>query len=170
MNAPKVRMDRGRDHATVHGERGPGDPHAAVHFYQDGLPFDAQGFLIADHVDLQGDDPKSKALRELANRKLKKASERRAVEATTEAPSGTGDDGDDGQNEGDDGNNDKSVNLEAWLRGEEDYMWHLVTQAIAARFKRRVQNLPDAVTFLVQEKVAPANQVAKKFQKHLETV
>lgn len=164
MNAPqvKVRMDRGRDFSTVHGERAPGNRYANVYFFQDGLPFDSHGFLIADHPDLQGDSPEAKKLRDRAERKLKEAARRRS-----NAPDPDDDPEHDG--EGDDGE-ERTVNLEAWLRGEEDCMWHILTQTIAQRFKRRVNNLPDAVTFLVEQNVVPANQVAKKYQKHLEAV
>lgn len=171
-DTPKVRMDRGKDYATVHGEREHGSTHALVHFYQDGLPFDSNGFLLFDHAvfELGSENPSAQALklRALAERKLKKASKNRPAEPAPDDADAPSDDDDRDQDEGDDGDDDDSVNLEAWLRGEQDVQWHILTQEIARRYKRRVANLPDAVVFLVEQNVVPPDQVAKKYQKHLD--
>ena len=170
MGEPKVRMDRSKAFATVHGERDADSKYANVHFIQDGLPFDASGFLILDHEDFEpnSENPSEKALklRALAERKLKKASKGRPVvdPEDADAPS---DDADQGQDEGDDAEDD-GVNLEAWLRGEQDVQWHILTQEIARRYKRRVSNQADAVLFLVEQGVVPPGEIAKKYQKHLD--
>ena len=63
------------------------------------------------------------------------------------------------------------VNMEAFLRGEEDVPWHVLTQEIAARYKRRVPNMREAIIFMIEEedgpKVIPKAQLAPKFLKHL---
>lgn len=153
MAEPKVRMDRSRDYSTIHGERTPGDRHAAVHFYQDGLPFDSQGFLIVEHPDVL-DNPK---LIELVDRKLKKA-----AKAKVEAP------GDDADAPSDDGPAD--VNLEAWARGEQQVAWQEVSNAIGKRFTRRVQSKAAAIEFLVDEKVVRYDDLSPEHQKLVKEV
>lgn len=148
MAEPKVRMDRSRDYSTIHGERPAGDRHAAVHFYQDRLPFDSQGFLIVEHPDIL-DDPK---LVDLVDRKLKKA-----AKAKIEAP------GDDPDASSDDSPTD--VNLEAWARGEQQVTWQEVSNAIGKRFTRRVQSKAAAIEFLVTEKVVSYDNLSPEHQK-----
>lgn len=154
MADAKVRMDRSRDYATVHGERAQGDLHAMVQFVQDGLPFDAQGFLIADHPDVTG-NPK---LSELAERKLKKAI-KQAASAPGDDPSAPSIDPE--------GNDEDAgpLNLEAWARGEKKYPWQEISNAIAQRFTRRVQNKQAAIVFLVEEKVVEVGNLSDEHRK-----
>lgn len=171
MDQPKVRMDRSRDYATVHGERVPNDRHAAVFFYQDEMPFDADGFLIPDHPDFEPgvDQPSAKArkLRALADKKMAKAAKVKArsappleaadpdAHASGEVESDEDDDDEDGP---------KEINLEAWARGE-PANWNDVTQTIARRYKKRVNNKADAIELLVEEKVVSLDQLAPAYRK-----
>jgi hypothetical protein len=159
MTVLKVRMDRGRDFSTVHGERTPGDVHAAVHFYQDRLPFDSNRFLIVDHPDILK-DPKLQALVE---KKLKKAEKAKPV-AAAEGTDALSDD----NTEVDDDEDEEildPVNLEMWARGESEYPWTDVSQAIAQRFKRRVPSKAAAIEFLVDEKIIAVADLSKAHQK-----
>lgn len=165
MTSPQVRMDKSREHSTIHGERTPDDPHAGVHFYQDGLPFDAQGILCADHRDLQGDSKQAVKLREIVERKMKKASKSQKI-VDGEAPAAPADDDD--EPEAPEADDNEPVNLEAWARGEQKVAWNDVSQAIARRFKRRVTGKLDAIEFLIEQKViakgALSAEHAKLFQ------
>jgi hypothetical protein len=161
MSESKVRMDRGKVFATVHGERAPGDRHAAVHYFQDGLPFDVGGYLIPDHPDLMGDDPKAKKLRELAERKIK-----RAEKAAKEKPAAKSDDDADGEDaEAESDDRDEEVNLEAWARGEKDYQWLDITQTIARRYNKRVKDKEAALDLLIEEKVVTVDDLPPHFRK-----
>lgn len=166
---PKVRMDRSRAYATVHGERGPADRYAAVQFIQDGLPFDAQGFCIIDHPDIQKPGPEGDKLRATLERKLKKAAALKAKERPRPTAPAEGDDDDEAtasadEDEGDD-DELEPINLEAWLRGEQDVEWQEVTQEVARRYKKRIAKIEDAVDFLVSEGVVPKAQLRAKFKK-----
>ena len=57
------------------------------------------------------------------------------------------------------------INLEAWLRGEQQVEWQEVTQEIARRYKKRISKMEDAVAFLVKEGVVAKAQLKKPFQK-----
>jgi hypothetical protein len=169
-------MDRSKDFSTVHGERAPGDPDAKTHFLQNGLPFDINGHLLFDHADFElakGDDcsKQAKKLRDLAELKLKKASKGKPVvpSSDTDAPSEAGEEvGAQTDIDDDDEAEPEEVNLEAWMRGEAEYQWNLVTQQIARRYKRRVSNKGDAIEFLFKEKLVPKSEISRAFQKFLD--
>jgi hypothetical protein len=152
---PKLRMDRSRAYGEVHGERGPDDLHKNVHFFQDNLPFDAQGFLVYDAIT----DEKAK---KLADQKLKKmASKPAPVDAEDEGE----DDGDASSSSTDAAPaasvTPGDVNLESWLRGEANYQWAKITKAVRERFHQNISKQADMVAFLVlDEKGIPENQVA----------
>lgn len=164
----KVRMDRSRAYGEIHGDRGPDDKYRAVFFTQDGLRFDAQGFLLADHPDHLVGGPAGDKLRELIERKLKKAASLAAKQpAPRSASEGGGDD--ESEDQDSDGGEDQllePINLEAWLRGEQQVEWQEVTQEISRRYKRRISKIDDAIPFLVSEGVVPKGQLARKFQKY----
>ena len=180
---PQIRMDRSRPFATVHGDRGPGDPHAGVHFYQDGLPHDAQGFLIFDEHMYEGNDKDSRQRREKLQAKLKKylaaqAKRKTAAPTPRDAEQLDGDDRDietksdqDGEEsrsgEDDEEDDREPINLSAWCRGEQQVEWQEMTQHIARIYKKRVASVADAIPFLVSEGVCPPGEVAKKFKKYL---
>lgn len=138
-----VRLDRSRDFSTIHGERRPGDAHHAVHFYQYGLPFDAHGELIADHPEIEA-DPRKK----LAMEKLMK----RAAKVKVEKPEGDAP-GELLNEDGDDDGDKPELNLEMWARGEQKWQWQLVSDAIAARFGKRVTDKKGAVEVLLEERI-----------------
>jgi hypothetical protein len=159
----QVRMDKSRDYATVHGERIPGDPHAAVHFTQNALPFDAQGILITDHPVFEpGIEKPSKhaiTLRDRAEKLIAKAikSAKPKVEGET------------AEVEDDDGGADNGpANLETWARGESKVPWNEVTQAIAKRFSRRVSNKHDAIELLVEDRVVARGDLSDEHRKLLD--
>lgn len=155
---PQIRiLDKSRDFGTLHGDRGQGDPDHGVHFMQDGLPLDAQGFLVAHHATLQGESKEATKLRELAERKLKRAI--KVQQRIEDEGSGAEDD------EGGDG--DAPINLEAWARGTERVEWNDVTQTIAQRYKKRVGSKVDALEFLIEEKVVAFDQLSPAHQKIL---
>lgn len=154
---PKLRMDRSRPYGEVHGERAPGDVHANVHFFQDNMPFDAQGLLVYDAIT---DDE----VKKVADRKLKKLSSK-------DAPAEVEDDGDgDDDNDASPSSTDAAsaasvtpgdVNLESWLRGEANYQWSKITKVVRERYHQNISKQADMVAFLVlDEKVIPENQVA----------
>lgn len=168
---PRVRMDRSRSYSTIHGERGPDDKHAGVCFYQDGLPVDAEGFFIFDHPDLAEKGPIGDKRRATAIRKLEKARKQQAKESPRPARA-EGADGEDAEDEAvdDDEENDddllEPINLEAWLRGEQEVEWQEITQEIARRFKKRISKVDDAIPFLCKEIPFPKGSLRRKFQKY----
>lgn len=159
----RLRMDKSRTHATVHGERAPGDPHQKVHFYQDGLPFDAEGLLIPGLVP---EDKKA-----FVERRLKKqggGNPEASSAAAEPVGGGAGDNQDDDREDGESTNSNPEVNLEAWLRGEVRYQWFQVAAAIRKRFAKNVSNQADAILYLVtEENVVRADQLAPAFQSAL---
>jgi hypothetical protein len=129
--------------------------HANVHFYQDNLPFDAQGFLVYEAIT----DEKAK---KLADQKLKKL-------GSKPAPAGDDSDGDD-DSYASSSSTDAApaasvtageVNIESWLRGEANYQWAKITKAVRERYHQNISKQADMVAFLVlDEKVIPEDQVA----------
>lgn len=163
MEISEVRiLDKSRDYGTVHGDRGPGDPDAGVHFVQDGLPLNAQGHLVVDHVSLQGETKQAIKLREIAERKLKKATK---VQQRVEAKESDVASEDDGVIDEGDPDDQDPVNLDAWARGEQRVEWNEVTQTIAQRYKKRVNSKIDALEFLIAEKVVSFEQLSPPHQK-----
>lgn len=156
--APVVRMDRSRDFGTVHGEKLPGDRHAKVFFYQDGLPFNAEGILVVDHLDITEDPAKQAKVQKLLARSAK----------LLEAARGERDEDDDDEDEEDEEKDDKSpINLEQWARGEQKLQWQLVTNAIAQRFAVRVSDKRSALELLIAERVVSKGQLSREHQRLL---
>jgi len=173
MQPPKIRMDRARSFATIHGDRPPDDRHARIHFQQDGLFFDAGGILILDHPDYREDTREAAELRRRLEKKIRqhmaKASKQvAAAPAAVDQEDGhaldaAGDDEDDDEEEA-----QEPINLSSWVRGEQAVEWQEITQEIARRYKKRIASISDAIPFLVKEGVCPPNEVAKKFKKFLD--
>lgn len=180
-------MDRSRDFSTVHGERGPDDRHSAVHYYQDGLPYDAEGLCLDDHPEMTAGGKLGDKKRALFAKKLAVAIKRgKAVVPKPKRQPRLDEDGDEiegsfigddeegdgegqGEGEGGDGAGDNepevnNVNLEAWARGEQKYRFNEVTQRIAALYKKRVANKQDAIIFLVEERVVSKGNVGAEFR------
>lgn len=179
MSTPQVRLDRSKDFSTVHGERPPGDPHAGVFFFQDGLPFNAQGVCVDDHPSVVGNEK----LQAVLAKKLRKLNKSRPIATDTALADAAVTDNttavveDDDDEEDDDGPSGQQpgpdgllppVDLKRWLRGDEDYIWNDVSNAIALEYTKRPANKRDAVNFLVSKGVADPAQVAKHFQKLLD--
>lgn len=164
-----IRVDRTRDHATIHGERGPDDPYRAAFFQQDGLFFDASGALIPELVPEALKAKVEKKLRKLNGGKLPDETQQ-AAPAGENAPEGddTGKDGEDETNDDDDNPLSDEVNLDSWLTGNTNYPWFAVAKAIRERFKKNVSSAADAVLFLVvDEKIVAPEDIADKFKAYL---
>jgi hypothetical protein len=139
-----LRLDRTRKHSTVHGEVEHG-----LAYYQDGLPFNAGGELIAALVRT----PEQKATLE---RKMRKAQKKPAAETqpaqTDTQPSDTADD---------DAPTDEDVNFDAWARGLEKVEWTTLQRVGRKRFSKTFKSKEDLIEFLVfDEKILPLEDVA----------
>jgi hypothetical protein len=127
-----LRLDRSRYHASEHG-----DHPNPIHFWQDGLPFDAHGALCTEHCDAE---------------QLGKA-DRKAKRIKPKPGEGGGDAPlDDGE-----------VNLELWAKGEARYVPAKVFAAVRERYNKSVSSFADAIDFLVFDaKLIPESAAAKK--------
>ncbi len=150
-STPRLRLDRSKPFATIHGQRHPDDPHLRAKFQQDGIHYDSEGL----HIDSLIADDETRAL---VDRRLK----RQARSAPKKDGAGEGSDGDPG--DGSSGSSgDDDVNLEAWLRGEAQYQWFAITKLVRDRFKMNITKQADMVDFLVNEqKVIPLADVDPK--------
>lgn len=165
MPDPVIRLDRSRKDkiSTVHGDRAATDPAYYVHFYQDGLPFDAKGELVPDDgktepwsVMVEGElirhqplyDDKMRAAVAEKLKKLKSSAPKAKQERAPDEKSGATKAADD-------------VNFVSWLRGEVEYEWQPLTNAYAERFGIRCSNkralIEDAV---FDRKIVPEADVA----------
>jgi len=164
-----IRVDRSRDHATIHGERGPDDPHRTAFFLQDGLYFDAGGALIPELVPPELKAKVEKKLCKLNGGKMPDETPQAAPAGENDPASSVDDAGKGNEADGDD--DDKSsddINLEAWLTGSANYQWFAISKAIRERFKKNVSKAEDAVVFLVgDQKIVGLDQVADKFKPYL---
>jgi hypothetical protein len=157
QSGPQLRMDGSKYFSTVHGERPPGDPLQHVHFYQDGLPFDAGRLLLTEMIE--GDE----RLKALAAKKLSR--QKKQVVAVVDADIDSVD-GDHSPQDQSDDEDDSDINLELWLTGEAKYDFKEVRAAIADRYQKRgVNSTRDAVEFLVSEqKIVPVERLCAGFQ------
>lgn len=149
-----VRLDRSRDHSTIHGERRPDDLHYNVYFYQYGLPFDAHGILIDDHPEIEA-DPRKKAAMEKLMKKAAKVKITAPGDAALDALL-------DGEEESDD---TPDLNLEMWARGEQKWPWQQVSDAIAARFSKRVTDKKGAVEVLIEERIVSIGALSAELKR-----
>lgn len=146
-SAPRLRLDRSRYSATVHGQRTQGDKHQLVHFIQDGIHFDAEGLHLDDLVE----DDETRAL---VDRRLKKQGK-----AAKGDSAGGGSDNTDPEEKS--SGSDDDVNLEAWLRGEQKYEWFKIAKVGRDRFQKNITKQADMVDFLVNDqKIIAKDQVA----------
>lgn len=159
-DSPQLRLDRSRHYSTVHGERSPDDPIAGVHFFQDGLPFDAQEVFVDGFLD-DANDKGGKA-RALVERRLRKL-QGQATVADAEAEEIAGDPPLPGQKK-EDGND---LNLVAWARGDAQYLFALVRDAIANRYSQKVKDQRGAVECLLDEKVVTEADLSPTFKQLL---
>lgn len=154
-----VLIDHTKDFSTVHGERGPDDPSYGICFIQNGLPFDAEERLIADHPSVIK-NPKAKAIIEkMIVRAEKLEAKRAAVAADDEdqidADPDTEDDG------------DEAIDLKAWAMGAKQYRWQLVSDAIVLKLQRRVSSKRDALETLIAEGVVQAGKLSPEHRRAL---
>jgi hypothetical protein len=178
MSEVTIRLDRSRPYGSCHGERMPDDPHYHVHFWQGGmmgghrvlLPFDAHGNLVPDDGQRgkkQGLNADAKPIEygPLYDDNMRKylAAKKIKMQALTAIPSQTAivEDGDKTEDDvltpGDD-----EVNLEAWLRGEANYLSGKVRDAYAKRFHKRTNELREIfIDLVLDEQIIPEDQVAK---------
>jgi hypothetical protein len=152
LSGPKIKLDRSRTHATVHGE---GMTHA---FEQDGLPFDHHGNLVMELVQ-----PHQQALVEKKLKRLAKLS----GEAPKDADSPPTPPEPDDQGGDDDGDDDadatSEMNFEAWLKDEQKYPQHEVFKEARKRYSKIFTNYRDLAEFLVfEENVVGPDQVPTK--------
>lgn len=171
MAPPRVRMDRTRSFSTIHGDRGPSDPHYGMAYRQDGIPCDAEGYFMFDHPDMRRPGRDGDHARKMAEKHIARAL-KQAAKAPPPKPAKAADDEDfDGDEaEGLDAENEDDdllppVSLGAWLRGDQEATWNDVSQEIARTYKKRIAKTEDAVAFLVKEGVCPKAELRPKFKK-----
>lgn len=182
MPTPAIRLDKSKPFSECRGDRTPEDPHYRVAFWQGQrvnnaiilLPFDSQGELVPDDGKnepwdgLDSEQKKcryyplyTKAMRDLVERKQKRAADLNA-KAEPEASQTSNDD--------DDGNEaaTEEVNFVSYLRGEARYEWPLLQAAAKKRFSRFFTSKKQLVEDLVlDEKIVPVDQLCADFAKLL---
>lgn len=129
-------LDRSRAFGTVH------PPEDGLHYEQGGFYFDADGV----HVPRAG-DPKTAP---------------RPTTVPKAAPAQSADDAYDEESErATDAVTAPEVNLTAWALGTEKYVFGKVMKAFRDRFSTNITNEIDGLTFLIDEGVVTAAQVAE---------
>lgn len=164
---PEIKLDRSKRFSTVHGDRTPNDPHYAVHFWQAGLPFDVNGNLVPDDsgkelvTDDTFDDGRVIRYKHLWNDAMRTLRDRRTarigkLQADAEEAAEL--------QEREDLTSD--VNLEAWAKGEVQYLSAVLFNAAKARFGKhyttQAQLLHDLIyeEELIREEEVPDNMRA----------
>lgn len=160
MTSPVLRLDTSRDYSTVHGERAPDDPMAGIHFFQDGLPFDSREVFVDGFLNDAND--KGGKIRALLERRLRKLQGQQTA-ADAEAEEAAGDPPLPGAKK-EDGND---LNLVAWARGDANYLFGQVRDAIASRFSQKVKDTHGAVECLLDEKVVTEADLSPAFKQLL---
>lgn len=159
LQTTRLRIDRSKPYATIHGERAPGDPHQHAQFSQDGIYYDASGFHIPELIA----DEKIAAMVEKRLARQMKAARNEAPSPDDEAGS---DDPDTTKTASDGGGTE--VNLESWLRGEAKYQWFAITKTVRERYHQNLTKLVDVLEFLVfDEKVIPEDALAPELKLQL---
>jgi hypothetical protein len=177
MSEVTIRLDRSRPYGSCHGERMPDDPHYHVHFWQGGmmgghrvlLPFDAHGNLVPDdgqRGSKQGLNADAKPIeyKPLYDDNMRKylMAKKTKMQALSAIPSQTAivEDGDKNDEE-EVTSTDDDVNLEAWLRGEANYLSGKVRDAYAKRFHKRTNELREIfIDLVLDEQIIPEDQVS----------
>lgn len=130
---------------------------AGIHFFQDGLPFDAQEVFVESYLNDSND--KGGKVRALVERRLRKL-QGQATAADAEAEEIANDPPLPGQKK-EDGND---LNLVAWARGEAQYLFAQVREAIANRYSQKVKDQRGAVECLLDEKVVVEADLSPAFK------
>jgi len=144
MAGPTLKLDRGRPFSEVRGERTTGDPHAEVHFQQDGLPYGADDNLVDESED--NTFPRMKVLNQDGSlaywreplwndemRLRRDAKLRRLARTGNVVKEGT-------------------VDFSAWIKGEIDYDQKLLFTQAKKEFSRVFARRSDLVDYLVYDK------------------
>jgi hypothetical protein len=140
MSKYAKRLDKSRPYGSYHPpEPGKVDGDAACHFNQDGYDFDHNGEIVEWRLN----DAQKAALK-------KKPPTAPAKQHTPKPPKPQGDGGEGAEDEGADEHAD-GLNLEAWLRGEEDYDFGAVQKAIKERYHVHKTSKRDMILFLVED-------------------
>lgn len=155
-----VFLDNTKDYSTIHGERGPSDPHYGVCFIQNGLPFDAEQKLMADHAMVSANPKAKAAIEKMVKRAEKLAARRNAIENDEETEDDIADDVDD--------DGEGVIDLKAWAMGAKQYRWQLVTDTIVLKYQRRVTSKRDALETLIAEGVVQPGQLSKQHRTALQ--
>lgn len=161
-STPLLRLDRSRDFSTVHGERPASDPHAGIHFYQDGLPFDSHEIYVDGHLNDTSD--KDGKLRAMVERKLRKLQGQQTA-ADAEAELAAGDTPLAGEKKPDSDTDD--LNLVAWARGDAQYLFGHVREAIKKRYSQVVKDTRGALDCLLDEKAITEKDLAPQYKQLL---
>lgn len=177
MSDPVLRLDRSKQFATEHGDRQLDDPLHPVHFWQDGLPFDAGGVLVPDdgkktqwQIVIEGLPVTVKPLydekmRLKATRKLTRLKNKEKVEPEADELA----DDDEIAHARDLASDD--VNLESWLRGQAEYEPFMIFAACRRRYSKNYTKLRDVVEDLVMDdKLVPESEVAGHLLRLLDRV
>jgi hypothetical protein len=145
------RLDRTRDYGTYCPPEPPAPGTTQGAFYnQDGLDFDHEGYVVEWRL--------SPEQREKLARKA--APKPPAPAAKPAVAAGDGDEPPTVPNENDDG-----LNLEMWLRGEEDYPFPDVQKAVRARMNVWKTAKRDLILFLVEEqKLISTDELSAEFK------
>lgn len=151
-----IRLDRTRPYSTVHGDRTQEDPMHGVFFFQNDLPFDANGNLmpipeemekVFKGPDVDGKETTYHPLWTQARRDKLKTKQKRVKKAQDEAdqeilnqeeleaPADPTED----------------VNLESWLLGEAQYPFYMLARATQQRFHVKVHTMRALVECLVMD-------------------
>lgn len=183
------RFDRTRDFGEVH----PAGT-AGIFYWQDGLPFCHEGKLVksalTDDMKKRLSQPASSSaskpsgqgqkasapslsyeqMKALADLDMLSEEQKAAFESMTAPEPGKPPNPNAEKSDGDGG--EEEVNLELWLKGEENYAFFKVTNAVFERYHKKCVRQDDVVQFLVLTSdgphVIPAVQVAEKFKKYLD--
>jgi hypothetical protein len=165
--APVIILDRSKKFSTIHGERSPDDPHYQVHFWQDDLPFDSNGELVADDGktavwDTVDPDDSKKTIRhhplysEKRRARLKAKQDRAAKAQVDHEPVVDEDSAEEEQAAA-----SSDVNLVAWLEGKARYKPYQLYAAAKVRYAKHYTRLRDLVEDLVyEEKLVPEDRVS----------
>lgn len=151
-----IRLDRTRHYATVHGDRTREDPMHGVFFFQNDLPFDAQGNLIPipeemekpfKGLDVDGKETLYSPLWTQARRDKLKTKQKRVKKAQEEAEQEVLN-----QEEMEaPADPTEDVNLESWLLGEAQYPFYMLARATLQRFHVKVHTMRALVECLVMD-------------------
>jgi hypothetical protein len=144
-----IMLDKTRPYGEVHGEV----PHGLT-YEQDGLPFDAYGKLID-------------AL--LTTEMRGKVAQRRKAPAAAPPPPQVPDGEPEGGSEAEGASLPPTppdeVNLEAWVKGQQNYYPFSIFKAAKARYAKNFTSLKQLAEFLVEDaKVVTWDEVAPKYR------